>query len=318
MPTESIVIVRMGKHERLPPKKRVASGSHNAANASPPASRSPVSASFQRTNPFVKSTRTDAVISKVISGTRNKNSGFDGISKRKRVRLDKREKKKCMALAGKLKAVASKESPSVPLEVRAKRDAVKERERKKRQKLEKKRLERLSAAASAPTESKKRRCRSQVAADSAVATAASVSSATSCDASHNLVAEPSAVINNVPSKKMLRKLEMKEKRAAAKAASETSAVAKLTATASFHDKMDPKKRSRASEAAGKASLKGFESKKQQSANDFPYVVDASDHAETPAGDGWPIIYVSSQKCAVSHVLTSPQLLTPTLLQCFRL
>ena len=284
----------MGKHERLPPKKRVASGSHNAAIPSPPASRSPVSASFERSNPFVKGARTDAVIStKVISGTRNKNSGFDGISKRKRVRLDKREKKKCMALAGKLKAVASKESPSVPLEVRAKRDAVKERERKKRQKLEKKRAERLSAAASAPTGSKKSRCRSQVAADSALATAttttaASVSSATSsqpCDDSHNLAAESSAVIGMVPSKKMLRKLEMKGKRAAAKAASETSAVAKLTATTSFHDKMDPKNQSRASKAAGAASSKVFESKKQGSANDFPYVVDASDHAETPAGDG---------------------------------
>ena len=139
-------------------------------------------------------------------------------------------------------------------------------------------------------------CRSQVAADSALATAttttttaaASVPSATSsqpCDDSHNLVAESSAVIGMVPSKKMLRKLEMKGKRAAAKAASETSAVAKLTATTSFHDKMDPKKQSRASEAAGASSSKVFESKKQGSANDFPYVVDASDHAETPAGDG---------------------------------
>ncbi len=276
----------------MPPKKRAVADSQNSAAAPPSASRSLVSASFEASNPFVKGARADGIIAKSLpSGTRNKNSGFDGISKRKRVRLDKREKKKEMALAGKLKGSVSKEVPSLPLEVRAKRDAMKERERKKRQKiakkLERQRIERSLAAASAPTASKKRRSRSQVAADAAAAaaaaaaavpiTASSVVSSTDASNSHEDVG------NVTPSKKMIRKLKMKEKRAAAKVAPADAAVSNAPANTSVHDKMDQKKRSRVSEAAGSVVLQHFDGKKNRSANDFPYAVDSSDHAETPAG-----------------------------------
>jgi hypothetical protein len=277
----------MGKHERSTPKMRAASGSRNAEDASPFASRSLVSASFQTSNPFVKGALTDAIIAKVIpSGTRNKNSGFDGISKRKRVRLDKREKKKEMALAGKLKRVQSQEAPSVPLEVRAKRDAAKERERKKRQKLakkiESKRAERSLSAASAPTGLKKRRSRSEVAADSlAAAAAAAASSAVSSTTTTQCLEDSS---NDAPSKKTLRKLQMKEKRAAAKAASTRAAAANAPGGTPLHEKTDLKKRHRTPEASVPSTIPDFDTRKHRSASDFPYAVDTSDHAETPAGE----------------------------------
>jgi hypothetical protein len=277
----------MGKHERSTPKMRAASGSRDAEDASASASRSPVSTSFRTSNPFVKGALKDAIIAKVIpSGTRNKNSGFDGISKRKRVRLDKREKKKEMALAGKLKRVQSQESPSVPLEVRAKRDAAKERERKKRQKLakklESKRAERSTVAASAPTGLKKRRSRSQVAADSAAAAAAAAaSSVASLTGTSQCLGDASS---EAPSKKMIRKLQMTEKRAAAKAASTRAAAANAPGSTPIHETTDTKKRHCTPEASRPSTVPDFDPKKHRSASDFPYAVDTSDHAETPSGE----------------------------------
>jgi hypothetical protein len=279
----------MVKHERLPPKKRASTDLPHPA-ASTLSALPQVSASSDSLNPFVKRDRADAAISHLKpSGTRNKNSGFDEISKRKRVRLDKREKKKLMALAGKLKCCTSKKAaPSASLEVRARADAAKERERKKRQKLKKKRLQ--LAAASAPSGAKKRRSRSQVAADAvaAVAAAAEASSSissTACLSSDHVISalERSTDTECAPSKKVLRKLLMKEMRLAAKAVSQHGVDVNPQEKTCIIKSLDAKKRSRSLDDAFPAMLHQAERKKQRSVNDFPYQVDSSDHAETPAG-----------------------------------
>ena len=325
----------MGKLERLPPKKRAASGLHHAVTAaSPPAPRSPTLASSGPSNPFVKREHTHDILSQTKpSGTRNKNSGFTGISKRKRVRLDKREKKRTMALAGKLKGVASNEVPAVPLETRAKADAAKERERKKLQKLKKKRVQRALTAASAPTVAKKqRRSRSQVAADLAIAAADSnaVCASSSSNVSEELncipaSGKPGATESNSPSKKMLRKLQMKEQRAAAKSeksalkSGESKAAPEIPKISSSQLKLDQKTHTRPSEAADKSIIKDVGHKKQR-ANEFPYAVDASDHAETPAGNfpGFVRIHYETfyRFCTISCDV-SRQLRTQTLCLCSR-
>lgn len=274
---------------------RTASGSLIAAGIDLPNSRSTVSDSPGKPNPFIKTACGESNIALIkTSGTRNKNSGFDGISKRKRVRLDKREKKKAMALAGKLKVVATAAAPSVSAEKRAKVDAAKERERKKRQKLKKKRIERAMDAAAEPKQAKKRRSRSQVAAAAAEAAASSgVAMAPAsepneahfnCSSSSDASLTPQAVA----SKKLLRKLRMKEKRAAAKAANpatgatvcETNKLAKVDST------------KRIPQSAESVSVTHAVNKKNRSANEFPYEVDPSDHAETPAGMRTHVIAVT--------------------------
>jgi hypothetical protein len=71
---------------------------------------------------------------------------------------------------------------------------------------------------------------------------------------------------------------MKEKRSAAKAASRRAAAVDPPQSASFADKAGGKKRNRDPDASQV-------DKKQRAASEFPYQVDSSDHAETPAGEG---------------------------------
>ncbi len=283
----------MAKNGRLPPRKRTFSVAHVPTAA--PTSSSHVSASNDRANPFVKHDRADAAIAHLKQhGTRNKNAGFEGISKRKRVRLDKREKKKLMAIAGKLKCSTSKVAQIVPLEIRAKADAAKERERKKRQKLKKKRMQLDSESVSAPASGKKRRSRSQVASDAALAAAAAVQASSLITSSSHLgsndadsrvieVAESVAVADNVPSKKMLRKLLMKGNRLAAKAVSPHVAVVNPLEIALSRASVETIKHNRVLDAPETIKTLELDQKKPRSANNFPYQVDSSDHAETPSG-----------------------------------
>jgi hypothetical protein len=268
---------------------RTASGSLIAAGIDQSNSRSTVSDSSNRPNPFMKTACGESNIALIkTSGTRNKNLGFDGISKRKRVRLDKREKKKAMALAGKLKVAATAAAPSVSVEKRAKMDAAKERERKKRQKLKKKRMERAMDAAAEPKQAKKRRSRSQVAADAAaeavVPSGVAMASASEPNEAHFNCSNSSDVSLTpqvIASKKLLRKLRMKEKRVAAKA--ENPATGATVSETNKHGKVDSTQRIRSPQSAESVSSTHAVNKKNRSTNEFPYDVDPSDHAETPAG-----------------------------------
>jgi hypothetical protein len=93
---------------------------------------------------------------------------------------------------------------------------------------------------------------------------------------------------------------MQEKRSAAKSGLKSAAAigaAESPTISSVHSKFDKEKRTRVVDVVDSVVIKGAGNKKQCSATDFPYVVDASDHAETPAAAYADIVPVLSSIAA---------------------